>query len=134
MSTASENVETVQRYLKAIEDGTDFEALASFFTPDIIQREFPNQLVRQGAVRGLEDLRQAALRGRDVVASQRYEIHNVVASGDSVALEVTWRATLKIAVGSIQAGNEMSAHFGVFFQLRGGKIARQHNYDCFEPF
>ncbi len=32
------------------------------------------------------------------------------------------------------AGGEMRARFGLFLQFRDGKIARQHNYDCFEAF
>ena len=38
------------------------------------------------------------------------------------------------AVGTIPAGGKMRANFGVFLQFRGGRIARQHNYDCFDPF
>jgi len=28
----------------------------------------------------------------------------------------------------------MTAHFDVFLTFRNGRICRQHNYDCFEPF
>ena len=134
MEPESKNIETAKNYLRAIEEGVDFDMLAAFFTPDVVQQEYPNQLVRAGAERRLEHLREAALRGRDVVASQRYQVRNVVASGPWVALEVTWRALLKVAIGSIPVGGEIRANFGVFLEFRDGKIARQHNYDCFDPF
>ena len=66
--------------------------------------------------------------------SQRYEIRTAIASGHTVALEVEWTATLKVPVGTLPAGGQMRAHFGVFLQFRDGRIAEQRNYDCFEPF
>jgi ketosteroid isomerase-like protein len=134
MTSEADNLETAKRYLRAIEDGVEFDELAAFFTPDVVQVEYPNLLVRQGAERGLRQLREAAERGRAVVASQRYEIRNALAAGDQVALEVTWTAVVRVPVGQIPAGGEMRAQFGVFLQFRDGRIARQHNYDCFEPF
>jgi hypothetical protein len=99
MTTESENIDTVKRYLRAIEEGVAFDDLALFFTPDVVQHEYPNQFVRQGAERGLQQLREAGERGKHVVTSQRYEIRNIVANGDWVALEVTWIAVLAVPVG-----------------------------------
>ena len=120
--------------MRAIENRVAFDELASFFTPDVVQREYPNQFVRQGAERNLQQLREAAERGRHVITSQRYEVRNALANGDWVALEVTWIAVVAVPVGVIPAGGEMRANFGVFLKFRDGKIARQHNYDCFDPF
>jgi len=130
----SQNLKTARRYLRAIEDGVSFDDLASFFTPDVVQHEYPNQFVPQGAQRDIQLLREAGERGRRVVTSQRYDVRNALASGDWVALEVTWTAVLAVPVGSIPASGEMRANFGVFLQFRDGRIARQHNYDCFDPF
>ena len=134
MNSETENLETARRYLQAIEDGTDFATLASFYAPDVVQHEYPNRFLPQGAERGLEALRAAGERGRLAVASQRYEVRNAIASGDWVALEVTWTAVVRVAVGTIPPGGEMRANFGVFLKFRDGKIVRQHNYDCFDPF
>ena len=134
MSIESENLETIRRYFAAIEKGASSEEMAEFFTPDIVQIEFPNRLVVNGAQRDLAQLREASVRGRKVVEGQKYEIRNAVTSGNKVALEVEWTATVKVPVGTIPAGGQMRAHFGVFLELRDGRIARQHNYDCFEPF
>ena len=133
-TTEAGNLENAKRYLRAIEDGVSFEEVASYFTPDVVQREYPNQFVREGAERGIQQLREAAERGRNVITSQHYEIRNAIANGDWVALEVTWSAVMAVPVGAIPAGGKMQANFGVFLQFREGRIARQHNYDCFDPF
>lgn len=121
-------------YLKAIEGGGKFDKLGLFFAPDIIQIEYPNRLISQGAKRTLQALQEAHERGSQIIESQHYEVRNAISSGDWVALEVTWTAHLKIEIGTLPAGNEMRANFGVFLNFRDGKIIRQHNYDCFDPF
>jgi len=134
MTTEDENVALVRRYLEAIEQGRSFEEMTEFYTPDVVQHEYPNRLVPDGARRDLEQLREAWKRGRQGVESQRYEVRNVIASGDRVALEVIWTAKFKVPLGTLPAGGEMRAHFGVFFDFRDGRIAAQRNYDCFDPF
>jgi ketosteroid isomerase-like protein len=133
-SQAEANLATVRRYLAALEAGATGDALAAFFTPDVVQEEFPNRLVPAGALRDLAALLEGAERGQLVMRSQRYEVLNTIAAGDQVALEVQWTGTLAIDLGTLAAGSEMRARFGVFLVLRDGRIARQHNYDCFEPW
>jgi ketosteroid isomerase-like protein len=126
-----DNLATARRYLEAIERR---EACEAFFADDVMQEEFPNRLMPQGATRDLAALRDAAERGRKVMAAERYEVLNAVASSDRVALEVRWTGTLAVPFGTIPAGGQMRAHFAVFLEFRGGKIVRQHNYDCFDPW
>ena len=128
------NLDTAKRYLKAIEDGVPFEEVAAFFTEDVVQEEFPNRLMPNGARRELGDMREGAARGRQVMSAQRYEILRAVSEGDSVALEVQWTGTLAVPYGSIPVGGEMRARFGVFLDFRDGRICRQRNYDCFDPW
>jgi ketosteroid isomerase-like protein len=134
MSIESENLETARRYFETIEKSVSSEEMTAFFAPDVIQIEFPNRLVVNGAQRDLAQLREASERGRKIVESQRFEMRNALASGNQVALEVEWTATLKVRVGAIPAGGQMRAHFGVFLDFRDGKIAAQRNYDCFDPW
>jgi ketosteroid isomerase-like protein len=134
MSMPSDNIAVARRYLQAIETGTTGADLAAFFTPDVVQEEFPNRLVMQGARRDLAALLAGAEQGQRVVARQQYEVRNVLATGDQVALEVVWTATLHVPVGSLPAGGEMRAHFAVFLEFHDGKIVAQRNYDCFDPF
>ena len=133
MSTPTDLVAIVREYFAAIESG-DSESAARYFSPDVVQEEFPNRLVPNGATRDLEGLREAAQRGKKVVVQQRYEILNAIADGDQVAVEARWAATLAVPFGSIPAGGEMRARFAIFIEFRDGLIVRQRNYDCFDPF
>ena len=126
--------ELIRRYLDAIEAGTTGDDLAAFFSPDVEQVEFPNRLVPAGATRDLAAILDGAVRGQAVLRSQRYELHRVVEDGDRAAAEATWRGVLAVPIGSVPAGGEMRARFAMVFEFRGERIARQHNYDCFDPF
>ena len=135
LSPAEEaNLQAVRRYLAALEAGATGDALAAFFTGDVVQEEFPNRLVPAGAVRDLRAVLDGAVRGQKVMAAQRFDIRSEMASGDRVALELVWTGTLAIPIGSVPAGGELRARFAVFIELRDGRIAAQRNYDCFDPF
>jgi len=129
-----DNLERARQYLAAIERGSADGGPFDFLAPDICQIEYPNQFVPKGAERDLAAMTDAAERGRRVLLSQRYEVRNALATGQEVALEVLWVGTLAVAVGSLAAGDEMRANFGVFLTFRDGLITRQRNYDCFESF
>ena len=134
MKEPMNNETTARAYLKALEDGETGQALRRFFTDDFEQVEFPNALNPKGQRSDLANALERSEKGKHVLRSQAYAVGSVVASGDSVALEVEWRGVLAIPVASMQAGHEMRANFAVFLEFRGGKIARQRNYDCFQPF
>jgi ketosteroid isomerase-like protein len=127
----SENLATARRYLRAIDANGD---ILAFYHPDVVMEEFPNRIVPNGAVRDLAALKEANARGRNVVRAQRYDVRNVVESGDQLVLEVLWTATFTIPFGTLAAGDEMRAHFAMVLEFRDGKIHRQRNYDCYEPF
>ncbi len=124
----------VRRYLEALERGATGPALAEFFTPDVEHEELPNRLVPTGARRDLAGLLEAAERGQEVMSRQRYELVQVIEAGDRVAAEVRWTGTLSVPLGSIPEGGELRARFAIFLELRDGRIARQRNYDCFDPW
>lgn len=129
-----DNLEIARRYLEAVERGATGSALAEFFTPDVVQEEFPNRITPNGARRDLAAIQEAAQRGRRVMSRQRYEIVDAVASGSAVALEVTWSGLLSVPFGTLVAGDEIRARLAIFLELRDGKIFHQRNYDCFEPW
>jgi ketosteroid isomerase-like protein len=128
------SIALAKRYLSAVEAGATGEALAAFYCSDVVQQEFPNRLTPGGATRDLAALLDGAAKGRKVMRAQRYEILNAVESGATVALEIQWTGTLAVPLGTIPAGGDMRARFAVFLEFRDGKIARQRNYDCFEPW
>ena len=125
---------TVLRYLQAIADGATGDRLAAFFTPDALQVELPNRLNPNGGRSDLPTLLQRAEQGQALLRQQRYDVLNVVADGDRLAVEADWSATLAVPVGTLPAGAVMRAHFAMFFEMRDGLIHRQRNYDCFEAW
>jgi ketosteroid isomerase-like protein len=127
-------LEQTRRYFAALEGGATGEALAVFYAPEVVQEEFPNRLNPRGARRDLAAILDAAARGQNVMASQRYEILNALADGDRVAAEFQWSGTLAVSVASLPAGAEMRGRFACFFEYRDGRIVAQRNYDCFDPW
>lgn len=127
-------LDLAKSYLKALEDGVTGDELASFFSPNVVQEEFPNRLTPNGALRDLESLLEGAERGKQVIRQQRYELVNAVEDKQTVALEVKWSATLAVPVGNLPIGGEMRARFAMFIEYQDGKIIRQRNYDCFDPW
>jgi ketosteroid isomerase-like protein len=126
------NLELVRRYFAALGDAPGDEL--AFYAPDIVQEEYPNRFLPGGARRDLAAIREAAERGRAVMASQEFELVNAIASGNVVAIEARWAGTLAIDAGAVPAGTVMRAHFGVFFEFRDGRVVAQRNYDCFDPW
>jgi ketosteroid isomerase-like protein len=72
--------------------------------------------------------------GSKIVERQAYEIVNSIEQGDRVAVETIFRAAFNVDVLGLPAGQTMTARFAMFFEMRDGKIARDHTYDCFEPW
>ncbi|MEU6581054.1 nuclear transport factor 2 family protein [Nocardia sp. NPDC046763] len=125
------NIELAVRYHRAVAAGATGTSLAAYFHPDVVQRELPNALVPQGATRNLDEILAAAERGRQVIREQRFEFHHAAATGDQVALEVTWIGVLAVPVGALAAGSEMRAEIATFLTIRDGLIVEQRNYDCY---
>jgi ketosteroid isomerase-like protein len=121
------NTETVRAYLSALANLAPAREIAPFFTADAEQHELPNRLNPNGQTSSLESLLDRVEKGRSLLSAQNYEILNIVASADAVAVEADW-------TGTLTNGTTMRAHFAIFFEFREGRIARQRNYDCFEPF
>ena len=127
--------ETVAReYLAALGNGEAGEQLRRFFTDDFEQVEFPNALNPRGQRSNLAHALERSEKGKKVLRSQRFDIQKLVVSGDSVALEVDWTGVLAIDIATLKSGQEMRANFAVFLDFREGRISRQRNYDCFQPF
>jgi len=127
------NLERVELYLKSIENG-DFGFIAGLFSPDAVVEQLPNRIYPNGIRSEVSRMAEAFEKGRKLLSSQSYEIKGCVAEGDSLSIEVLWTGTLALAFGSLSVGSQMRAHSAMFFQFKDGKIVRQRNYDCFEPW
>ena len=128
------NIETIKAYLDALADGAVGERLAAFFTTDALQVELPNRLNPSGGQSDLETMLRRAEQGQRLLRAQAYDLRSAVACGDQVAVEALWTGTLAAPLGTLSAGSTMKAHFAMFFELASGRIRRQRNYDCFEPW
>ena len=133
-SLPAPQLQLVLGYLPALERGADDATLAGFFVPGFRQHEFPNRLVDRGAERDLEQTLEGSRKGRTVIQNQRFAVKNALVQGERVAVELTWTGELKVSLGKLTPGSVMTAHCGVFFRIEQGRIAEQHNFDCFEPF
>jgi ketosteroid isomerase-like protein len=131
---AGTNLERAKAYLSALERGATGDALARFYAPEVVQEELPNRLVPEGVTRDLAALLDGAARGQNVMRQQRFELLRAYEAGDTVVMEVAWQGTAAVAVGSLPAGGEMRARFALFLEYRDGRIVRQRNYDCFDPW
>ena len=133
MSTSIDNLDTVRKYLKSIEDGS-FSDMAALLVRDIVMEQLPNRIYPHGLRGTLSQMADGFERGRKLLSKQTYEIKNAVVNGNSVAVEVLWTGTLALSFGNLPAGSQLRCHSAMFFQFKDGKIANQRNYDCFEPW
>src|SRR5262245_28643592 len=131
MAAESENVQRVREYLEAIEQGGD---AGRFLHPEAGLEQLPSRLYPTGARVDVRGAQEAAEKGKKILRSQRFQVRSAVAQGDRVAMEVDWRGTLAVPMGQLQPGAELHAQFGMFVQLRDGRILAQRNYDCYDPF
>jgi hypothetical protein len=127
-------IERAKGYLQAVATHENFDDVASFLTSDYRFDEYPNRVSPNGSVRDLAAAREGAARGRKLLASQRYDVLNAVAAPNHVILEVQWTGVLAIPVGTLPAGGEMRCKSAMFLDFRDDRIARQRNYDCFDPW
>jgi ketosteroid isomerase-like protein len=122
----------IERYLRAIENG-DEAALGELLHPEVVQREHPNALNKNGVTYDRAGMLAAFARGKKVMSAQRYVVTNAVVQDARAAVELEWTGTLAIDIGERKAGTTMRAAFGSFFEVRDGRILRQSHYDCFLP-
>jgi ketosteroid isomerase-like protein len=132
--TPDSHAALVRAYLAAIEAGAVGEELGRYFTEDAVQVEYPNRLNPHGGTSDRATIMARSVQGQHLLAAQHYRVLNLLAEGDRVAVEAVWTGMLAVPLGTLAAGDQMTAHFAMFFLLRDGRIARQHNYDCFAPW
>jgi ketosteroid isomerase-like protein len=130
---AEPNLALVRSFLMAMESAAEPATIDAFFTEDAVAVEVPSGITNTTARHDLRSMQLAGERGRQACEKQHYELHTAMAMGNLVAVELTWTATMGIALGHTPAGGEIRAHFGAFYECRDGKIAAIRNYDGFEP-
>jgi ketosteroid isomerase-like protein len=127
-------IQIAKDFILAVETRKSAEDVARFYHDDVVQTEFPNAITKTTAVRKIDDLRNASQKGKQVLSKEKYKIVHAHKDGNTVIIEAVWTGTLAVPLGKLAAGDEMKAYFAQFFEFKEGKIFRQRNYDCFEPF
>lgn len=92
-----------------------YEEAAAYCTPDLELRIEGTQTVH-----GHEGLRHLLEFNAEVSANVRVEIHHVLASGDTAALNRTTHLTI--------GGRDLALEVGSFFELRDGLVCRWVDY------
>ena len=116
----------VRRYYAIVADLTSPpEALLEVLHPDVRITEHPNPITPKGAVRDRDATVEGFLAGKQLLSAQSMELHEVVASGDRVAVRATWRGTAR--------GAELVAHIASWLTVEDGRIREHETFDCYEP-
>ncbi len=133
MAGNEEMLSAANQLFAAIEQGNREELLA-LYAHNAVQVEHPNRLKPKGDRRAPEKMAADLARGKAMLRSEHYQVVEATAMGDRLALQVKWTGVVAVAVGVLQPGDEMVCESGIFLRFVDGKIAEQHNYDCFEDF
>lgn len=104
-----ELIERAKAFMRAVASMAPAHEIEAFYAPDVVQEEFPNRLLPNGALRDLAALREAGEKGRKVMSAQTIEIVNAVGSGECVVLEAIWTGTLAIAMGNLKLRSDQGA-------------------------
>lgn len=128
------NLALITRYYDLMNRGPVEGVFTECLDPAVVQEEFPNQLLPNGARRDLAALREAAVRGRALMAGQHFDVVAMYPVGGTVIVESVWTGTVAVDAGPFRAGTVLRAHFAQFFEVRDGRITAIRNYDCFDPW
>jgi ketosteroid isomerase-like protein len=113
----------VTAYLRAIESH-DLDAVASFLHDDVELVEHPNKISPNGKRANKAEMRAAGERGAALLASERYDVRQMIVDGDRCAVLTVW-------TGTLVDGRAMTAQICSVIEIKDGKVYRQEQYDCF---
>lgn len=128
-------LDLVKKYFSLLESFSDSKSdFEEILDTGFQQREFPNILNKNGQMSDFPDTIRRASLGRKMLSQQAFQILNSLESDDQLAVEVQWQGVMAIDAGPFKANQVLKANFCFVCEFRNGKIFRQRNYDCFEPF
>jgi hypothetical protein len=127
-------ISIIEAYFAEIEQGISAESFSKFYTDDALQIDFPNLMVPNGLTQAVSELQYSTTKSKGVLSSQKVDILRYFEVGNTLIVEASWTGTLALPIGQIPIGGQMKASFARFYEFENGKIRRQRNYDCFDPF
>ncbi len=120
MTTTAELVTT---YLRAVE-AHRLDEVSALLHDDVEVVEHPNKLNPAGKRYDKAAIRAAGERGAALMASERYEIRQLIVEGERAAALIDW-------TGELTTGQVMRAQICSVITVRDGRVWRQEQYDCF---
>ena len=134
-SQVTDPASVVRRYYEVVGDlGSSAEELLALLHPDVRIVEHPNPISPRGAVRDRDATVEGFLAGKRLLSGQTFELHELLVTGDRVAVRATWRGTVGKGGGRLDAGTEMVAHIAALLTVTDGLIRDHETFDCYEPF
>jgi ketosteroid isomerase-like protein len=130
----SDPAAVVRRYFGIVADlGSPPEALLELLHPEVCVTERPNALNPRGAVRDRDAVVAGFLAGKRLLAAQAIEIHELLVSGERVAVRATWKGTIGQGSEALAAGTQLVAHIAAWLSVADGRIREHDTFDCYEP-
>jgi hypothetical protein len=124
-----------KQHLQDIADGKSGEELiAQYFLKEASLKELPNKLNVNGSTSDYNELIERSKKGKHIVMQQSFSVLHEHLAGNVVILEVLWKGVFTIPIGNTKPGGDITAHCALVMEFENGKIIKQRNYDCFEPF
>lgn len=131
----NKNTAVLNKYLHLIETfSEDHDALKSLLDANVEFVEYPNAINPKGQVRKLEQALKGLEMGRKILAWQKYAVNEILEGVDRLFVEANWSGQVAADVGPLKKDQRLTAHCAMRFDFKDGKIIRQVNYDCYEPF
>jgi hypothetical protein len=112
---------------RALEAGQSGDELRRYFTADAVTVEHPNLIKPAGARTPLDEMVAASRKGAELLASQKYDVHSTLRSGDTTIVRLTW-------TGVLRTGDRLVAHIAQFVETHDELIRSIETFDCYEPF
>ena len=133
-SEEERNLRLTKQYIELLNDpSTSVEDVKAFFDESIIWKEMPNLFAPAGRTSDYQTIIASWAKGRAYLPEQVYTLRQAIASGDTVALEISWLGRVTKSLPPFSAGTQLSAQVAIFLRLRDGKIVSQTDYPCYDP-
>jgi ketosteroid isomerase-like protein len=128
-------IELVREYFALIcRFSSDPEEFARYALPTAQWVEYPNAITPTTQTRDAAATMRGAEAGKKLLARQTIEIGNWFEAGEQMLVEALWTGEVGVDAGKFRKGQTLTAHIGMVFRFENGKIVRQVNYDCYDPF
>lgn len=131
----SEQQRIVRAYLQRIQEFSLPEDSVSMLLHEKVEFvEHPNLINPRGQKRNLEQALKGLAMGRTILAEQNYEIQECTEQAGALFLQVQWTGKMALDAGHLKKDQVLTAHCAMRFEFENGRIIRQTNYDCYDPF